>query len=179
MCLLLSLSLFLLAGCGGGGGGGGGGSSTSPPSVASADPDIFERGTAHTSSGLRVAALTGTWHEMGRQYGSLFKQQMTDFYNFARGATGTDYNGMAATAEVFYESLPSYLQDLVQGMAETSGASLEQQRIVASLPYQLYFPACSILSAWGRLYGRRAPRHRPKHGLGRVLPSLATCLMSF
>jgi hypothetical protein len=143
----------VLVGCRGGGSGSAG-TSADPP--LSADPVTLEGGTLYTTSGLRVAVLKGTWRGMGRQYGYLLKQRMTDFYNLAAGDTGRNYAQMVASTESYYQGLPSHLQDLVLGMAETSGISLERQKIVASLPDQLFFPgACSTLTAWGDYTGGR------------------------
>ena len=122
--------------------------------VRSTDPVTFEGGALYTNSTLGVVVLKGTWRGMGRQYGYLCKQQMTDFYNLAAEDTGRDYAQMADNAGSYYQNLPSYLQDLVQGMAETSGFTLERQKIIASLPDQIFFSgACSTLTVWGSYTG--------------------------
>lgn len=42
----------------------------------------FEMGTKASMNGISVVDLHGTWHEMGRQYGALLKDELTEVYLF-------------------------------------------------------------------------------------------------
>ena len=116
----------------------------------------FEQGTLYQTAGeagkFFVVNLHGSFHEMGRQYGYLLKNQLNEFYaaatqqllNSNQNITQEALNEVAKSG---YQTQPNYLQDLIRGMSETSGMPLQQQKVSASLFGFLF--GCSSIDAWG------------------------------
>lgn len=167
---LLFLIAFLVAGCSGGGSSSDPSPSEPPASPASppspAPPDLisvasFEGGTLYQTTGaggagvFKVLLLKGDWRQMGRQYGYLAGEQMAQFYNLAAAyLTRTrrwSYEDLRRLGQYAYDLQFAYARQLIEGMAETSGMSMERQRIVASLMGGLF--GCSSMDAWGDYTG--------------------------
>lgn len=48
------------------------------PAITVSDVNqTFEQGSKAAANNISVVSLHGTWHEMGRQYGSLLKEEVT------------------------------------------------------------------------------------------------------
>ncbi|VVC00585.1 Peptidase family M23 [uncultured archaeon] len=78
-----------------------------------------------------VLDLHGSFREMGRQYGYLMHDEMQEVYN--RTMDGTAAMGMSKAdldenAEMFYQSMPERYVELMGGMSETSGLTLQEQK---------------------------------------------------
>lgn len=104
-----------------------------------------------------IVVLSGDWKQMGRQYGYLYRSQFKELqdavmtYLVSKGVTQQQ---LAATAEEMYQAHLDYAKELVQGMAETSGLGLEQQKIVNALIFMaIMTPGCSSMNAWGDYTG--------------------------
>ena len=121
----------------------------------------FEKGTLYRTNGeggggkFNVLVLRGKWREMGRQYGSLLSNEMGEFYKVVVtddliGTQGNTYDEIKEAGESFYNQQFEYVKELVTGMAETSGYSLEKLKIISSL---VHLAGCSSLSAWGDYTG--------------------------
>lgn len=103
--------------------------------------DTFEGGRAWRSSvgGYMVLSLSGSWREMGRQYGRLASAQMREFY----GAIAADFEARGLTAEqrkemrTTFDVYPEQMKELVRGMSETSGLNLEQHVFLEASYYTL------------------------------------------
>ncbi len=144
-------------------------------SASAADSNLvpvasFEGATLYTTTAapgegtLNVIRLLGSFRQMGRQYGALLGSLMQDFYEVAVngyliGQKGMTYGGILQRAQYYYDKQPQYGRDLISGMAETSGLSMDRQKIMASLMYQLFVAidlsssGCSSLMAWSDYTG--------------------------
>jgi hypothetical protein len=156
--LILVLSLFIVMNAGG--------CSDSSPSGTNNPPglllvDIFENGKLYRTTGeggsgqFNVLVLKGSWREMGRQYGYLLRNEMNEFYetvvtDYLIGTNGISYEDIGEAGDIFYAQQFSYVHELIAGMAETSGYSLEKMIIISSLVHLVDLASgCSSLSAWG------------------------------
>ncbi|MEW6659887.1 MAG: C45 family peptidase [Thermodesulfobacteriota bacterium] len=144
-------------------------------STSAADSNLvpvatFEGATLYTTTAapgegaLHVIRLSGSFREMGRQYGALLGSLMQEFYEVAVNGyliaqKGLTYDSIRQTAQYYYDKQPQYARDFISAMAETSGLSRERQKIMASLMYQLFVAidssssACSTLMAWSGYTG--------------------------
>jgi hypothetical protein len=126
---------------------------------------VFENGILYRTTGegggaaFHVLVLKGSWHEMGRQYGYLLRNEMNEFYetvvtDYLLGIKGFAYEDLREAADFFYDRQFPYVHDLIAGMAETSGVTLEKAIIISSLVHLADLsPECSSLSAWGDYTG--------------------------
>lgn len=152
---LLLLFTALLAGCAGCSS-----SSSDPPAlnrVAS-----FEGGTLYTTTGaggsgtFDVLVLNGDWRQMGRQYGYLTRGKLADFYNSSTAyllSKGVTQQQISDAAEEFYQSKMDFVKELITGVAETSGMSLEQQKRSCAAVVLIALVGCSSMDAWGDYTG--------------------------
>lgn len=125
----------------------------------------FENGTLYRTTGkggagqFNVLVLKGTWREMGRQYGHLLKDPMNEFYEtvvtqYLVGKKGITYAEVKEAGEEIYAQQFPYMRELIAGMTETSGFSLEKQKIVSALIHLVDLsPGCSSMAAWGTYTG--------------------------
>jgi len=107
---------------------------------------------------FNVLVLNGSFREMGRQYGSLLGPTMQSFYTkaieeYIIGKGHATYEQIRDASEKGYETYPVYITEMIEGMAETSGLTLEKQKILNNAVMLLIFPGsfqgCSSLAAWG------------------------------
>jgi len=118
--------------------------------------DLFEGGKLYKSPNnyFYIAELHGTFHQMGRQYGLLLKQQLGEFYeeavnDFLIGEIGSTYDELKDLGEMYYGNLPQIFKDFFDGMNETSGLNPVQTKIMSVGFLSVYYSGCSSLSAWG------------------------------
>ena len=135
-------------------------SSSDPPGLNRVES--FEGGTLYTTTGeggsgtLDVLVLNGDWRQMGRQYGYLTRAKLADFYAssteylLSKGATQQQ---ISDAAEKFYQSKMDFVKELITGMAETSGMSLEQQKRTCAAVVMIALAGCSSMDAWGDYTG--------------------------
>ncbi len=122
----------------------------------------FEGGTAYRTSDnvYWVLSLTGTWREMGRQYGGLVREDLRQFYQEITedvAARGIDKKEQLEAAKDFADSLDDNLRELLTGISETSGLSKDEVLLLnagmLNLSNAVLGPvvpsACSGLAAWG------------------------------
>ena len=105
----------------------------------------FEMGTKTSMNGINVVDLHGTWHEMGRQYGALLKDELTEVYLFVE--TIIQYSvGNAEIAENIIEvqtaQTPYRISEFMRGAAETSGLTVEQLQAVNAVERIGGLPKC-------------------------------------
>ena len=91
----------------------------------------FEGGTAYkTNDGIYwVLNLTGSWREMGRQYGGLVRQALRLFYREITADVadrGISREEQLETAQQFGGSLNANLRELMKGIPETTGLNEEE-----------------------------------------------------
>ena len=122
--------------------------------------DVFEKGILYRTTGeggggtFHVLVIKGTWREMGRQYGYLLRNEMNEFYeivvtDYLIGTNGLTYEDVREAAYYYHDQRFLYVHELIAGMAETSGWSLEKTIIISSLIELADLQQeCSSLSAW-------------------------------
>ncbi len=114
-----------------------------------------EGGKLYTSpsGSFYIAELHGTFHQMGRQYGLLLKQQIGEFYkesvtDFLIGERGATYEDLVLAGRDYYDDFSQIFKDYLDGMSETNGLSKDQTYILSAALLNIAF-GCSSLSAWG------------------------------
>ncbi len=122
----------------------------------SATPDSFEGGKLYKSpsGSFYIAKLNGTFHQMGRQYGLLLKQQLGEFYqesvtDFLIGERGASYEKLALSGRNYYNDFSQNFKDYLDGISETNGLGAEKTYIMSAALLNIAFSGCSSLSAWG------------------------------
>ena len=123
----------------------------------------FENGKAYKTgdNAYWVLTLNGTWQEMGRQYGGLVGGELCRFYmDISRDIAdrGMGYDEQLESAKALASNLSSNLNDLLKGIAETSGLNKDEVLILnasmsslAGLALGLETPsACSGLAVWDK-----------------------------
>ena len=118
---------------------------------------IYRTSSNNKTGSFDIAVLSGDWKQMGRQYGYLYRAQFKDLQDTVLpylASKGVTQQQLAVTAEEMYQAHLDYAKQLVQGMAETSGLGLEQQKIVNALIFMaIMTPGCSSMDAWGDYTG--------------------------
>lgn len=121
----------------------------------------FEGGQRYQAGIYPVIVLSGSYHEMGRQYGGLMKTELNDEYSYlintvtSQGITKEEIMKSAREVPAYY---PERIKEIFTGMSETTGRTYDD---IAFLYYGPIFlllassnsepvPAsCSYLAAWG------------------------------
>ena len=119
--------------------------------------ETFEKGSKIKNGKLSIIDLRGTWREMGRQYGALMSAELRDIYERAICgrilAQAEEPQGIKLQAEKFFTNYPYKFKEILRGMSESSGLSLEELKLVnafeviaamALMPQQ-----CSGIAVWG------------------------------
>jgi len=91
---------------------------------------------------------------MGHQYGyllggelkSVYKNAVVGYFQQRKGLSADEMNKTAISLYRFY---PQRFKDIITGMAETSGLSLEQQIMVNAIELYGSMAGCSGIIAWG------------------------------
>ena len=123
---------------------------------------VFEGGTAYRTADsiYWVLTLSGSWKEMGRQYGGLVADDLKEFYAAITQdivSRGMDSEELLEAAEALTSSLNSNMRELMQGMSETSGLTYDQIQqlnagmfILPDLVFGEESPStCSAIAVWG------------------------------
>lgn len=120
------------------------------------DGQPFEGGRLHKIAGgqIQVAELSGTFKQMGRQYGLMLGPQLRQFYQevvegFLIGEQGATYEELKTVGLQNYRQFPQIFRDYLDGTAETNGLGPEKTYIMAGIVPLIYETGCSSLSAWG------------------------------
>ena len=131
----------------------------------------FEEGKLYKAGKINVLELRGNYRQMGRQYGGLLKGDWEKCYQIAFekyfiGKNGMTYETLDKIAKDYFRRLPKRLQDLIYGMAETSGISLEKHILLNTLDACVEIwgadgklapvaqgTGCSAIAAWGKYTG--------------------------
>ncbi|MDP2797088.1 MAG: C45 family peptidase [Methanoregula sp.] len=123
------------------------------------NPDLkaisaFENGQRYKAGPYDVVVLSGSYREMGRQYGSLMKDELRSVYTIVtnrtaqQGATIEQVREMGRTATALQ---PKRMKEIQAGIAETSGLSEEDVQVLyyGAVFYLYGPPSCSFLATWG------------------------------
>ena len=118
----------------------------------------FEGGIKRQYGSFVLVELSGSWEEMGRQYGHLLAPQLEKLY---RGAIendlpqkeGVSVDEMKVSAESFFAHYPARFKAMVRGMAQTSGLTLSQHVLLNALDFIKPNPMdhlhCANMAVWG------------------------------
>ncbi len=129
-----------------------------PPAVPDFGPGAsFEGGQRFSAGDYPVVVLSGSYREMGRQYGGLMKTELNEEYAFllakfaGRGYTQEQMRNISREADYLY---PQRQKEIFYGMAETSGLTPDDIFLLYNgLIYTLLLPpvpaSCSYLAVWG------------------------------
>jgi len=116
----------------------------------------FEGGKLYKAGKLNVVVMRGNFYQMGRQYGSLLKDEFKEFYEMAakEAGIGTEkvpFDKALAEMKGSLDALPFYVREWVRGIGETSGLGAEKQIIACQIliPLIMGGEGCSGLMAWG------------------------------
>jgi len=117
--------------------------------------DPFEGGKLYKSSSgtFLVPVLSGSFKEMGRQYGLMLQDQIKEFYKVAVddyliAEKGIKYEDLVESGLSCYSNFSALLRDYLDGMAETNGLGKEKTYILSEALPAIGFAGCSSLSAW-------------------------------
>jgi hypothetical protein len=118
-------------------------------------------GDPHGSGNVDVLHLSGSFREMGRQYGELQKVKLRQFHSdmkklFVNGR-GMPLEGLYRFARELYDSYPQRFKEILIGMSEKSGMSLDDHLFINAFEHFLFNPelakgakgACSGIAVWG------------------------------
>lgn len=115
----------------------------------------FEGGKLFMAGHIPLVELRGTFRQMGRQYGHLLSHKMKKLYHegfelYLAGKKGAKRKDVLDMAETMFNSNPRYIREFYAGMAETSGLTLEEHKIVSGVVMGYIVSAgCSGLGVWG------------------------------
>lgn len=112
----------------------------------------FEGGKLYRAGNINLPVLTGSFREMGRQFGGLLKKELNEFYDFAiqkKIIKEDDYLTMKNKIAEDIQKHPRFIQELIKGMSETSGMNLEKQYITCNIIIISVTGGCSGIFAWG------------------------------
>ena len=122
-----------------------------PVITAESAGTTFEGGSRVNANGVCVVSLYGTWYEMGRQYGALMKDELTEVHDFVE--TIIEYSiGNAQKADsivaVQTAQTPYRIREFFRGASETSGLTEEQLQAVNAVERIGGLPNCSAAFCW-------------------------------
>ncbi|MFO7727843.1 MAG: C45 family peptidase [Desulfonatronovibrio sp.] len=123
------------------------------------DPEaVFEKGKLYKYGKINVLDLKGSYREMGRQYGGLMSEELQRLYQKAvidhfMDKKGLSSESMLNAAKGLYYFYPQRFKDIILGMSETSGLSLDDQIILNALELYGLMPGCSGIFAWEEYTG--------------------------
>jgi len=118
----------------------------------------FEGGQRYQAGDYPVIVLSGSFRQMGRQYGGLMNTELSEEYTFIldtltkRGYKQEEIRQIGRDIPAYY---PQRVKEIFSGMAETSGLTPDD---IAVLYYGAIFQlmaappvptSCSYLAAWG------------------------------
>lgn len=118
----------------------------------------FEKGKKVRKDNIKIIDLTGTWREMGRQYGALMSEELSKMYEYGIlrklvGDHGLELDDMKEAARKFHTNFPFRFKEVLRGIEETSNLSLDQVMLVCAIEViaadSCMAPQCTGIAAWG------------------------------
>jgi len=119
----------------------------------------FEGGQRYQAGDYPVIVLSGSYREMGRQYGGLMKTELNEEYTFLMDTLtrrGYSKEELRDGGRIVVAKYPQRVKEIFTGMSETSGLSPEDVAIVYYGPIFLLTAtpvstsaSCSYLATWG------------------------------
>ncbi|HDS63615.1 MAG TPA: peptidase M1 [Methanofollis liminatans] len=118
---------------------------------------VFGNGTRYEAGSYHVVVLSGTYREMGRQFGSLMKDELKEEYAMLRShftASGYTDAEVGEFAEKATALQAKRMKEIRTGIAETSGLSAAEVDVLYEGPivYLTTYGAkagCSFMAVWG------------------------------
>ncbi len=101
---------------------------------------------------VSIVDLHGTWHEMGRQYGELMKDELNDVLDFLKSIIASNQGNSDKTLSIVAQQAaqtPYRIAEFMKGASETSGLSYEQIHMINAVERIGGLPHCSVAMAWG------------------------------
>jgi len=119
----------------------------------------FEGGQRYQAGDYPVIVLTGSYREMGRQYGGLMKTELNEEYTFLMDTfseRGYSKEEIREGGKSVVAKYPQRVKEIFTGMSETSGLSPEDIAVIYYGPIFLLTAtpvstsaSCSYLATWG------------------------------
>jgi len=118
----------------------------------------FEGGLRYKAGSYDAIVLSGSYKEMGRQYGALMKDELQSEYNIVTNFSskrGHTVDQLRELGRKSCEYQPERMKAIYEGMAETSGLTKEDAEALYYCPvFYITLPnltqaSCSFLAAWG------------------------------
>ncbi len=122
----------------------------------------FEGGHLYRAGEIRVVELTGSYRQIGRQYGALLKDDMQAmlsaidkvFLNNPNEKRRLTQAQLDTIAQALFDRYPQRYKEILYGMAETSGLGLDKVLLVNALEWfpkinKLSYGRCSGIAVWG------------------------------
>jgi len=144
--LLIIIALLFLAGTSVAG--------AAQATVQSSQPvSTFEGGSLYKSGKLNILDLHGSYRQMGRQYGRLIKDDLHSLYkkaveDYFIGQKGLSREILKKTAMSLFNFYPQRFKEIIQGMAETSGLSIDKHIVLNGLELYGSISGCAGIAAW-------------------------------
>ena len=105
--------------------------------------ETFENGTRYEKNGLVITVLQGNYREMGRQYGALYRNELTQIDTIMKtqfvSTPGITVAGMEQKGSNIFDAYPQRYKEIMYGMAETSNLSLADLQMINAM--ELYIPS--------------------------------------
>ncbi len=136
----------------------------SPDKTPSSDLPLvatFENGQRYQAGIYPVIVLSGSYREMGRQYGGLMKDELNDEYAFLTDtltSLGMTREETRKDGQEIIAHYPQRIKEIFTGMSETSGLTSDDIAVLYYGPIFLLLAApaepavpvsCSYLATWG------------------------------
>jgi hypothetical protein len=131
----------------------------------------FFQGKLYKAGKIDVVVLEGTYEEMGRQYGALLKEKLTENYEGIIGGMksmdGLSAEELEKEGASMYDGYPEKYKKIVDGLSETSGLGIKNAKILLAQEMYVFSGlleiakginisgagACSGIAAWGEYTG--------------------------
>ncbi|HPM42002.1 MAG TPA: C45 family autoproteolytic acyltransferase/hydrolase, partial [bacterium] len=149
LSVIASATLLFLASCGGG----------STPTyglrfISSAGgASLYLTTTPEGDGNIKVVKLSGSFAEMGRQYGALLKTSLEEYFDDVVtedlvGEKGIAYADLVTEGEASYAGALEETKEFMQGASESSGLTLEELKVM-NVSMLAAIEGCSAVAAWG------------------------------
>jgi hypothetical protein len=125
----------------------------------------FEGGKLYSAGKFKVIVLSGNYRRMGRQYGALLQDDLEAMYRTIEEVFVKKHKlapaRLATIATAMFERNPQRYKEILYGIAETSGLSLDKVNLINAVEFfpkigKLGFGRCSGIAAWGP-YTKQGP----------------------
>ena len=119
---------------------------------ALAETDSGTAGVSAQIGNITVVSLSGTWYEMGRQYGELANDQLNEVFALCdRIIESNEGNSEKAVAIIGkqVEQMPYTIREFFRGAAETCDLTVDQLYTANAVERVAGLPQCSMAAVWG------------------------------